>query len=291
MARHTYDEALKRLLVHEGGYSNHPADPGGATNYGITIGDYRMYVNRNGTARDVKNMSVETAKQIYREKYWNLQRCDELPAGVDYAVFDYGVNSGVGRSGKVLRRLVGLSDHTHKIDDAVIAAAARRDPKMLIDAMCSERMRFLKALRTWKTFGAGWSRRVKEVRAAAQAMAANRSRIPAATEAAPVKPDEPKKDQVTMGGGILAAGAGAGAAVYNWAVENPFLAALIIQGTLIATYLLIRVYQNSKKPEPVPEAAPGEWDDPDDEEAPEDDVKFREQLLEKPEPTEGDRAS
>ena len=104
MTASTYDAALARLLAHEGGYTNHPSDPGGPTNYGITIHDYRKYVNANATAADIRSMPVETAKRIYRQKYWNAQRCDELTAGVDYATFDYGVNSGIGRSGKVLRR-------------------------------------------------------------------------------------------------------------------------------------------------------------------------------------------
>src|SRR6185437_8422105 len=101
MAASTYDEALRRLLAHEGGYTNHPSDPGGPTNFGITIYDYRKYVKPNATAADMRAMTVGEAKAIYRKRYWDAQRCDELPAGVDYSVFDYGVNSGIGRSGKV----------------------------------------------------------------------------------------------------------------------------------------------------------------------------------------------
>ena len=128
MTASSYDEALKRVLVHEGGYSNHPSDPGGPTNWGITIHDARAYWKRDATAADVRNMPVEVAKDIYRSKYWDAMRCDELPAGVDYAVFDYGVNSGIGRAGKVLRRLVALSDRTSAITNEVIAAATRCEP-------------------------------------------------------------------------------------------------------------------------------------------------------------------
>jgi len=84
--------------------------PGGPTNFGITIADYRAYVKPDATAEDVRNMRVDEAKRIYRKHYWDAQRCDELPAGVDYSLYDYGVNSGIGRSGKVLRRVVGLPD-------------------------------------------------------------------------------------------------------------------------------------------------------------------------------------
>jgi len=171
MSASSYDEALSRLLAHEGGYSNHPADPGGPTNYGITLADARAYWKRDATAADVRAMPRAVARQIYRTKYWSALRGNDLPAGVDYAVFDYGVNSGIGRAGKVLRRLVGLPDGTSAIDDDVIAAVWRRPPKRLIEAICDERLAFLQGLKTWAVFGNGWGRRVREVRAAALAMA------------------------------------------------------------------------------------------------------------------------
>lgn len=185
MSSLNFDEALARLLAHEGGYTNHPDDPGGPTNFGITIADYRRYVKANARAADVKAMTVDEAKAIYRAKYWDAQRCDELPAGVDYAVFDYGVNSGIGRSGKVLRRQLSLPDTTHKISDDVIAAARRADAKVLVAAICDERLRFLKALKTWPVFGKGWGRRVAEVKSAALAMAMQ------ATSSQAASPPEP----------------------------------------------------------------------------------------------------
>jgi lysozyme family protein len=182
MAAVTFHEALRRLLLHEGGYSNHPSDPGGPTNFGITIHDYRKYVKPGATAADVRAMTRVQAEVIYRAKYWDAQRCDELPAGVDYAVFDYGVNSGIGRSGKVLRRVLGLADTSSVVTDAVLAAAAKRDPGRLIEGICDERLRFLKSLKTWSVFGKGWERRVREVRAAAQGHAGE-APPPAATPA------------------------------------------------------------------------------------------------------------
>lgn len=171
MATKNYDEALRRLLVHEGGYTNNPSDPGGPTNFGITIYDYRKYVKPDATSEDVKVMLLSSAMTIYRAKYWTAQRCDDLPSGVDYAIFDYGVNSGIGRSGKVLRRCLGLPDNTSIIDDGVIAAANAADPKVLIDSICSERLRFLQSLKTWPVFGGGWGRRVVEVKAISLGMA------------------------------------------------------------------------------------------------------------------------
>lgn len=144
--KQNYDECLRRLLAHEGGYTNHPSDPGGPTNFGITIADYRMYINKNATADDVRHMTVEQAKAIYKPRYWDALHCDDLPSGVDNAVFDYGVNSGIGRAARVY------------------AQVKKASAKETINAICDERLRFLKGLHTWPVFGAGWSTRVGEVR-------------------------------------------------------------------------------------------------------------------------------
>ncbi|MBM3529042.1 MAG: hypothetical protein FJX62_13210 [Alphaproteobacteria bacterium] len=188
MARSNYDEALRRVLGHEGGYVNHPRDPGGETNYGITVAVARQ----NGYAGPMRDIPMEVVKRIYKAKYWDALRCDELPAGVDYAAFDYGVNSGVGRSGKVLRRVTGLPDDSHVVTPAVLEAVRRRDPALTVQAICDERMAFLKRLSTWDTFGKGWSRRVAEVRAAGLTMARRKS---AAEEQSGVPQPAPGKAQ------------------------------------------------------------------------------------------------
>lgn len=141
-----YNYSLQQVLKSEGGYTNDPKDPGGPTNYGITIADYRMYVNKNGTANDVKNMHLADAQSIYRSKYWNKVNGDKLPSGVDYCVFDYGVNSGVSRANKIYAQL------------------KTNDPVKTINAICDERLRFLQSLRTWSHFGKGWGSRVASVR-------------------------------------------------------------------------------------------------------------------------------
>lgn len=164
MAAANYDEALRRVLIHEGGYSNDRADPGGPTNFGITIADYRAYVKANATAADVRAMTLDQAKTIYRARYWDAQRCDDLPAGVDNSVFDYGVNSGIGRSGKVLRRVLGLDDTAGAVTDQVLAALITHDARTIIIAINDERLRFLQSLKTWPVFGKGWSARVAEVK-------------------------------------------------------------------------------------------------------------------------------
>lgn len=171
MASRNFDEALRRLLRDEGGYGDHPSDPGGPTNFGITLADARRYWKNDATSHDVRTMPQSVARDIYRQRYWSALRCDALPDGVDYAVFDYGVNSGVGRAGKVLRRTLGLPDRSGTVTDEVIAAAKRTDPAELVTAICTERLAFLKTLKTWPVFGRGWSRRVAGVQSAARVMA------------------------------------------------------------------------------------------------------------------------
>jgi lysozyme family protein len=215
MAASSYDAALTRLLAHEGGYTNHPADPGGPTNFGITISDYRKYVKPDATAADVKAMTVEEAKAIYRRRYWDALRCDDLPAGVDYAVFDYGVNSGVGRAGRVLRRCLNLPDDTSRISNEVIAAAGKAETARLIAAICDERIVFLQSLKTWDVFGKGWSRRVAEVRAAALTMAVTPDASPRAVPA------------VAAAGAASAGGAAHAYGLSGWVVLALLLAAAI----------------------------------------------------------------
>ena len=233
----TYDQCLPLLLAHEGGYTNHPSDPGGPTNFGITIYDYRKYVKPNATAADVRAMKLEDAKGIYKQKYWDAQRCDELPAGVDYVMFDYGVNSGVGRSGKVLRRALKLPDNSSSVTDAVIAAACAANARALVATICDERLRFLQSLKTWPVFGAGWGRRVAEVKSAALAMAA---KVPAPAvsqgpgEARAVVPIA-KGARHGLTGAIAAAGAVAAQQAHQSGMRPAALAAIVAGTVALAT--------------------------------------------------------
>ncbi|HET7797367.1 MAG TPA: glycosyl hydrolase 108 family protein [Nevskia sp.] len=230
MAATTYDTALRRLLTHEGGYTNHPDDPGGPTNFGITIADYRRYVKPDATADDVRAMPLGEAESIYRRRYWDAQRCDDLPAGIDYAVFDYGVNSGVGRSAKVLRRVLRLANTSSKVTDEVVAAARAGDACEIVAAICDERLRFLKSLKTWDVFGKGWERRVTEVKFAALAMAQPR----AAASAAPAK----------AGGAIVAAGGAAATA--HQANLPPFVVLAIAAAAAVAAAVVVHFVTRQK---------------------------------------------
>lgn len=262
MAARNYDEALRRLLVHEGGYTNHPADPGGPTNFGITIHDYRRYIKANATADDVRAMKLAEARAIYRAKYWGAMRCDNLPDGVDYAVFDYGVNSGIGRAGKVLRRVLKLSDNTSAVTDDVIKAARLKDPSDVCEAICDERIAFLKGLKTWPVFGAGWGRRVAEVRRASVAMArkvqpAEVPAIAAPGRAAIQIPATAIKSTQASGG---AATAVAGVGFWDWIAAHPLETAAMVAAALalaaLAVHLLRRHFRNRQ------EGAPQGWTPP-----------------------------
>lgn len=169
-----YQTCLTKVLASEGGYTNDANDPGGPTNYGITIADYQHYINPKATATDVKNMKLSDAETIYKAKYWNAMNCDQLPSGVDYCVFDYGVNSGIGKSAKVLQQFVGVPEDG-QIGPATIVATKKADPVKLINSICDERLTFLKSLRTWSSFSKGWTSRVASVRAASIAMASSKT--------------------------------------------------------------------------------------------------------------------
>ena len=167
-------EATRKLLLSEGGYTNHPNDPGGPTNFGITIADARKHIwpGQNVTVTMMRGMTKEQALKVYDAKYWDRMLCDDLPSGLDYAIYDYGVNSGTGRSGRVLRALLRMPVGTN-IDRSVIEKINSLSPsrrRALIAQLCDERLAFLKRLHTWPVFGVGWGRRVAAVRRDSLAM-------------------------------------------------------------------------------------------------------------------------
>ncbi|MFD1476467.1 glycoside hydrolase family 108 protein, partial [Ancylobacter polymorphus] len=164
-----FDGALKRVLVHEDGYADHPADPGGATMQGITQRVYDGWRRRHGQpARPVRRIAPDEMAAIYRRQYWDAVRADDLPAGLDYALFDAAVNSGPAQAAKWLQRTLGVTADG-QVGEATLVALDGRAPAQLIDALCDRRLAMLRSLRTFPTFGAGWTRRVAEVRAAAKA--------------------------------------------------------------------------------------------------------------------------
>lgn len=162
-----FQRALPLLLKHEGGFVNHPDDPGGATNKGITIATYRQYINRNGTVADLKRITDAQVGIVYKRQYWDKVSGDSLPSGVDYAVADFAINSGPSRAAKYLQGVVGVAQDG-KIGPVTLAAVKKRDPAHVIRRLCADRLEFMKRIRNgrlWETFGRGWQRRVDEVEA------------------------------------------------------------------------------------------------------------------------------
>lgn len=169
-------ESLAKVLVHEGGYVNHPSDPGGPTNKGVTQRVYDAYRKGKKLAtRSVKSITSDEVADIYDRQYWDAVKGDLLPAGVDYVLFDGAVNSGPGQSIKWLQRALGPL-YTGKVDGVMgmatlTALKAVNNHDALVDRICNHRLAFLKALKTWRVFGKGWNARVAEVRSIGQAWA------------------------------------------------------------------------------------------------------------------------
>jgi lysozyme family protein len=171
--QHNFERSVRLVLQSEGGYVDHPRDPGGATNFGITLVTLSQWRGKPCTKADVKNLSVAEAKQIYRAKYWSTISADELPIAIDYAVFDYAVNSGPSRSAKALQFLVGATPDGvigPKTLEAVNRYVERVGTQLTVQQLCDRRLSWLRTLPTWATFGRGWKNRVDKVRAEAIAM-------------------------------------------------------------------------------------------------------------------------
>jgi lysozyme family protein len=175
---HGFKEALDAVLAHEGGYVNHPDDPGGPTNFGVTQAVYDAYRRSNGRARQhVQNIARNEVEAIYRRQYWDAVKGDDLPPGLSYVVFDGAVNSGPGQSVKWLQRALGMTRVDGVLGQVTMTAIRDwpgGDYDELIARICERRMAFLQALKTWPSFRNGWTRRVADVKKRGQAWAAGK---------------------------------------------------------------------------------------------------------------------
>lgn len=174
-----FAKSLALVLKSEGGWSDNPADPGGATMKGVTLANFRRYVKADASKADLKQITDEQVATVYRRFYWDAVTGAELPAGIDYAVFDFAVNSGPCRAAKYLQMVVGVAQDG-QIGPATLQALKARPDTAIINSLCDLRLAFLKRLPTWGTFGKGWSDRVRSVRFAALLMVGQ--------PAAPVQP-------------------------------------------------------------------------------------------------------
>src|SRR5690606_32075775 len=144
---------------------------------GITLATFRRYVKRNGTVDDLKRITDAQVSTVYRKQYWDAVKGDDLPSGVDYAVFDFAVHSGPARAAKYLQVVVGAKVDG-KIGPATLAAVRKTMRATVINDLCDRRMAFLKSLKTWKTFGKGWTNRVNDVVREAAKMVSETSTSP-----------------------------------------------------------------------------------------------------------------
>ena len=165
-----FEESLKMILHHEGLFSAHPSDPGGATMRGVTQAVWEDWVDGPVTEDEMRSLTVADVTPIYKKNYWDRVKGDHLPSGVDFAVFDLAVNGGTGRGAKMLQKVVNITQDGG-IGRNTLAAVSRMTPVDIIEQYAAEREAFYRRLKTFDTFGRGWLRRNEETRIAALKMA------------------------------------------------------------------------------------------------------------------------
>lgn len=154
-----FDTALEHVLQFEGGFVDHPSDPGGATNMGITIGTLAEWRGTPVTKEDVRNLTLQEAGQIYKHRYWNICRCGEMPAGVAFMLFDAAVNHGPHRATLFLQQAANVADDGI-IGPQTLGAVNAAETENLVEEYAARRMHFYGRLSTFSVFGLGWSRRL-----------------------------------------------------------------------------------------------------------------------------------
>jgi lysozyme family protein len=170
--KENFDSVLAHVLKSEGGWSDNPADPGGATMKGITFEVFKTFKrNTHLTKDDLKNISDQDVHDIYKTLYWDKVHGDELPNGIDYATFDAAVNMGVGRASKLLQKSVGVTADG-VIGQGTLQAVKETNSETILNAFTEEKELFYKSLPTFGTFGKGWMNRVAEVKTIATSMIA-----------------------------------------------------------------------------------------------------------------------
>ena len=166
-----WDRSFQLLLKSEGGYVDHPSDPGGRTNLGVTQAVWENWVGRSSNEKEMRSLTAEMVEPLYKKKYWDACKCDELPNGLDYLVFDFAVNAGVGRSIKTLQTSVGATPDG-AIGAKTLQAVMVCSKDQLINKFSDEKLKFYQSLPTFATFGRGWTNRVAHVKTDALQMTA-----------------------------------------------------------------------------------------------------------------------
>ncbi len=230
------------ILASEGGYVDHPKDPGGATNMGITHKTLAAWRGKPVTKTDVRNLSQAEALQIYEAQYWKAVGADKLPVGLDYAVADYGINSGPARAVKDLQRVLGVAADGIIGVQTLNAIRGQSIPD-LIDALTKRRQDFVEGLSAYATFGAGWGRRISSVRNKAIALSKGVTTTPVpAPSAGKAEPKPPSPLDVAKDPGSWSGIAGAIAVIIGAIANQPILqvGALLLIGVLLWRFVLVR---------------------------------------------------
>jgi lysozyme family protein len=164
-----FKPSLALVLKSEGNFSNHPSDPGGMTNLGVTRNVWREWTKRDVDEAEMRALTPELVEPMYKARYWDAVKADDLPRGIDYAVFDAAVNMGPGRAARLLQAALGVTADGN-IGRATIAAATAADHAELLEAFSLGKEAFYQSLPTFGTFGKGWLNRVAHVQDAAEQM-------------------------------------------------------------------------------------------------------------------------
>jgi lysozyme family protein len=166
-----WQKSFELMLKSEGGYVNNPADPGGMTNLGVTKATWENWVGRESDEAEMRGLTPEKVEPLYKKKYWDAVRGDELPPGISYLCFDFAVNAGAGRSIKTLQTAVGVTPDGG-FGPMTMAAVQAVDPVELIERFSQAKEDFYRSLNTFATFGKGWLNRVADVKVKASSMLA-----------------------------------------------------------------------------------------------------------------------
>ena len=169
MAASNWQKAFEQMLASEGGYVHHPSDPGGRTNLGVTQRVWEEWVGRESNEKEMRSLTPEMVEPLYKRKFWDAVRGDELPAGISYLIFDFAVNAGVGRSIKTLQSAVGVTPDGG-FGPMTMAAVQAVDPVELVEKFSQAKEDFYRSLNTFETVGKGWLNRVAAVKVKANSM-------------------------------------------------------------------------------------------------------------------------
>jgi lysozyme family protein len=164
-----WQKSFELMLKSEGGFVNHPSDPGGMTNLGVTKATWENWVGRESDEAEMRSLTPEKVEPLYKKKFFDAVRGDELPVGLDYLLFDFAVNAGAGRAIKTLQSAVGVTPDGG-FGPLTMAAVQAIEPQELIERFSQAKEDFYRSLNTFNVFGKGWLNRVADVKLKANSM-------------------------------------------------------------------------------------------------------------------------